>query len=818
MSRFDRFGALAGTILALVLFLPATAAAADAQADQLLTIPDDGFGFLLTGSEARLVAEKGMAFGGTGFGKRMGLSVPLSPATRSALLEDPDAAWTYGFKGYFELGYNSAQAFDKRIRPARLQDGWDSSLTPAALCRVAERVAGGPGSIEGGWIGWLDQRMAIDDLLALGDVGEALAAARTLERAVADGAQVDHSGGALSTWVWVAHHLAEGRTQVASDLAGGANDAGVTLPELHGLLRAGLVEDAVDVAASLPPLDCGAADASLLAALTSRDLAAIAVATDTDRTHGRATRAALLALVDQDLCEAVAASTGASSAGCMLPAGRLKAVGLSAAEVVGADLDLDRLPEIDRDRAAQVDAAAATVGRDGDTWASALYDHYRSWSPAVAFCMDSPVELGVSGPRSACDPADADGTADAEEARWNQARAAWESARAGWARKDQALEAAEFVLARYAGREALIGEMKAIEAAVARRLSIETDLELVEEELKTARGSAKEDLEARKLRFGKELAEDLLLPGAADRDARLERITQEIAAVSREHGPTIDALPDLLAAQAAFSVAEGDFHRAGRRWEQHEDAWAGYRRALKSAPYASARSWARHVARNIVPPMDLRGPHWSAGLQVAGGYDRLDVYLGGLHPASVPRQIDAFFVELGAQGMISAGPVSLQARAGVAVDQAPRAARTTFCRPAPSADDGGPPDAVDQECSEVPFITARPQPRDSGYVRVGAVLLSPDVVPRGGERSGSFRGGLDLRLGLENLGRDSLLEAKVTVLAFPTLGPLKGRYGVGFRSIHHLTPCDAAAGTTSACGGALQSFSPFLFLGGSFLK
>jgi hypothetical protein len=216
--------------------------------------------------------------------------------------------------------------------------------------------------------------------------------------------------------------------------------------------------------------------------------------------------------------------------------------------------------------------------------------------------------------------------------------------------------------------------------------------------------------------------------------------------------------------------------------------------------------------------MDLRGPHWSAGLQVAGGYDRLDVYLGDLHPASVERAIHAFSVELGAQGTISTGPVTFQARLGVAVDQTPKASQTTFCRPALNG--GGPPESTDQDCHAVPFITSRPQPMDSGFVRFGALLLSPNVVPSKSSAAGfaSMRGGLDLRLGLEDLGRETLLETKVTVLAFPTLGPMKGRYGVGFRSVHHLTACDAAAGTTSACGGQLKSFAPFVFLGGSFLK
>ena len=817
MSHFDRSGRVAG-ILSSVLLFPSLAVAGDAHADKLLTVADDGLGVLATGSEVRLVAEKGVSFGDTGFGKSMGLSVPLSPGTRTAVLEDPDAAWGFGFKAFFELGYDSATAFEKRVRPVRLKNGWDTSLSPASLCRAAEAVAAGPGTVEGGFVGWLDQRAAISDLLALGDLGEALAASRTLERSIADGVQVDYSDGALSAWVWVAHHLGEGRTQVALDVAEGANDAGVVIPELSKLLRAGLVEDAGDVASTLPPVDCGAADASLLASLTSRDLAAIAAGANRARTHSRATRAALLALVDGELCARVSEDMGTSPAPCAMAEGRLRVLGVTPAEVVGGDLDLDELPAVDEDRASFVDRAAGDLGRAGSAWADAFHDHFRSWSPGVAYCMNAPADRGVGGPRSSCDPADPDASADAEQARWEQAVAAWEAAQGGWAVQDQALEEAEIVLARYATREALLGEMKAIEAAVDRRRSIETDLELVEDELETARPSQREELEARKLRFAKELAEDLLLPGAADRDARLTRITQELAAISRDHGPAIDALPDLLAARAEFVAAEGAFRRAEARRDRHEDAWKGYRRDVKTAPYASARSWARHVARNVVAPHDLRGPHWSAGLQVAGGYDRLDIHLGALHPASVPRQIDAFFVELGAQGSISAGPVTLQARVGVAIDQVPTASRRTFCRPAMRADDGGPPDAVDQECTDVAFISSRPQPRDSGYVRFGALLLSPDVVPGSNRASGfaGMRGGLDLRFGLEDLGRSTLLEAKVTVLAFPTLGPMKGRYGVGFRSRHHLTPCDASGGVTSDCGGALQSFAPFVFLGGSF--
>lgn len=818
MSLFvDRSGALVGALLSILL-MPAGALAADAQADKLLTIADDGVGVLLSGDEARLVAEQGMSFGGTGFGKRMGLSMPLSAGTRTAILDDPSGAWTFGFKGYFELGYSSAQAFDKRARPVRLVDGWDTSLTPSGLCSIAQQVASEPGSVEGGFIGWLDRRMAISDFLALGDLEEALAASRTLDRAVADGSQVDHSGGALSAWVSVAHHLGAGRTQRALDVASGDNAVGVVLPDLVGLLKTGLVEDAGDAASTLPSMDCAKADASLLAALSSRDLASIAAAADVTRTYGRATRAALLSLVDGEVCAALADVPGAAKASCRMAPERFKALGITMAEVAGGSLDLDKLPDVDRDLAANVNDAAAAVGRSGSDWSDALRAHYRVWSPGVSLCMDAPRDSGVMGPRGTCDPTDADGTASAEEARWNQAQAAWAAAEAGWGMKDQAMEGVSLAIARYATRDALMIEVAAIQGAVNRRISIETDLELVEEELQTAKGSDKEDLEERKLRFAKELAEDLLSPGAATRVARLERIKQESADVVGEHGAALDTLPGLLAAQANIAAARAAFRGAERRWAQHEDAWASYRHALKTAPYENARAWGRHVARNIVAPMDLRGPHWSAGLQVAGGYDRLDVYLGDLHPTSVARAIHAFSVELGAQGTISTGPVTFQARLGVAVDQTPKASQTTFCRPALNG--GGPPESTDQDCHAVPFITSRPQPMDSGFVRFGALLLSPNVVPSKSSAAGfaSMRGGLDLRLGLEDLGRDTLLETKVTVLAFPTLGPMKGRYGVGFRSVHHLTACDAAAGTTSACGGQLKSFTPFVFLGGSFLK
>ena len=150
----------------------------------------------------------------------------------------------------------------------------------------------------------------------------------------------------------------------------------------------------------------------------------------------------------------------------------------------------------------------------------------------------------------------------------------------------------------------------------------------------------------------------------------------------------------------------------------------------------------------------------------------------------------------------------------------PRANQVTHCVSAAGDGTGGPPDATDQRCTSVPFIESRPEAIDSGYVRLGALLLSPTASAQKGGMAGmaGMRGGLDLRLGFEDIGRETLLEAKVTLLAIPTMGPLKGRYGVGFRSQHHMTPCDAAAGTTSRCGGALESFTPFVFLGGAFAR
>jgi hypothetical protein len=620
---------------------------------------------------------------------------------------------------------------------------------------------------------------------------------------------VDHSGGALSAWVLAAHHLGAGRTQKALDVASGNNENGVVIDDLAGLLRAGRVEDAVDAAATMPAIDCSAADASLLAALESADLATLAIAADLGRSHGRTMRAALLGLVDRQVCEAL----GDSDMRCAFFPERMKALGLTAAELVGGDLDVGGLAALDPQQKVAVDDAAAAVGT-GTEWAAALRRHFATMAPGVGLCMDSPFERGVGGPTTDCDPADVEAVDAAESARWERESRAWEGAQASWGARGLALEQAEHAVVRYGTRSALLTELEALDAAVARRKSIETDIEGVEAEIAAAkRDSLREELRDRKMGFAKELAEDLLVPGAADRAARLERVTQELAVLSRMHGAAIDAIPGLHEARAQHVAAETKNRRAEARWTRHQAAWGTYRRALRTAPHESPAAWRRTLARGVIPPMDLRGPQWSAGLQVAGGYDRMAIYLGAVHDDSVPRQVDAFSVELGAQGTISVGHVSLQARAGVAVDQIPRPAQVSRC--IPTLDDGG-----DSTCEAVPFIEVRPAPVDSGYVRLGALLLSPDAIREDAPMVGfaSMRAGLDLRLGFEDLGRETLLEARVTLLAFPILGPLKGRYGVGFRSLHHITACDAGAGVTSRCGGALKSFTPFAFVGGAFLR
>ncbi len=124
---------------------------------------------------------------------------------------------------------------------------------------------------------------------------------RAFERDVASGAFVDLSGGALSAWVTAARHLDSGRTQDALDVAAGRNASGVVLGPLAQLLGAGRVDGAKAASQSMPAVNCSAADASFIAALTSRDLASIAARADLCRSHGRTARAALLGLVDREI-------------------------------------------------------------------------------------------------------------------------------------------------------------------------------------------------------------------------------------------------------------------------------------------------------------------------------------------------------------------------------------------------------------------------------------------------------------------------------------------------------------------------------------